>query len=148
MAIDQNTSGQDVTNVQLQAQVSTYKATRNELSANYPEIASALPDACSVQLSVLEDFIAYAKKALFQQGVIAPGIGFVFAQYGAPSSDPLMNPAYEGKIHVVLKAIDLGQLDALGTSGTNFSPSQPNAPMIRPMNYMNISPPKAPIVVL
>lgn len=148
MAIDQNTSGQSVTNAELQVQVTNYANSREEISLSYPAVADALPDACSVQLSVLEDFLAYAKKSLFQQGVVSPGIGFVFAQYGDVGADPLMNPAYANKIHVVLKAIDLGQLDASGLNGTNFDPTLPNAPMIKPMNYMNISPPKAPIVVL
>ncbi len=63
-------------------------------------------------------------------------------------SDRKMNPAYANKIHVVLKAIDMGLLDASGTNGVNFSDNIPNQIGIKPLNYMNISPPKAPIVLL
>lgn len=148
MADFQNTSGAFIDNTRLNQQRMLYVDTVDAISLVLPEARDYFPVSQSVQLQVLEDFIAYAKKALYQNGVQSPGIGFVFAQYGDEGTDPEMNPLYANKIHIVMKAVDMGLLDAGGTSGVNFGDKIANQPGIKALNFMNISPPKAPIVII
>ena len=104
-------------------------------------MASKIPYACTIELDKMKQYIEYLEQELTAKGIKNKGIRFVFAQYGQAEDDVLMNPLYEGLVHIFCRPADMLAL----ANGDFENPADPAAGLqlnsIKSLNYMHITPP-------
>lgn len=123
------------------ASIALFASAKTEIvGGNFTDI-SDFPDYFSIDLDILETYIAEIRAKLNAINVRSKGIKFTLARYPATIIDPKANPLYAGKISLIAGPVDL-EAYAQANSGGLPEPEETSEMRAIPLlNYMHLTPP-------